>query len=185
MSEDNSILALHGDGFSWIRCEGKGTFVNSPRLKDWGEREIENGVSSLVIDLQECKGMDSTFMGTMAGLAMKLAKVPGGRLQVVEPGERNRKSLEGLGLGVLMDIDPETPAWSGNVSDIRSGLEPCRNLKGKVEQATHVLEAHQKLVEADGENLSKFGTVLDFLEAEVKAKESAANRQDAPEIPAE
>ncbi len=176
MSEDNPILALHGDGFSWIRCEGKGSFVNSPRLKDWGEREIGNGVSCLVLDLQECRGMDSTFMGTMAGLAMKLMKLPGGKLQVVEPGERNRKSLEGLGLGALMEIEPGDAVWSGKVDEIRSGLKPCREAKEKAGQATHVLDAHRKLVEADGKNLRKFGTVLDFLEAEVKAKESAGKK---------
>ena len=69
------------------------------------------GVSSIVVDLEECKGMDSTFMGTMAGLAMRLMKIPGGKLQVAAPSDRSRKSLEDLGLDVLMDIDPQESSW--------------------------------------------------------------------------
>ncbi len=172
MSADNSISACHESEFSWIRCEGKGSFLNSPQLKEWCEREIEDGATCVVVDLADCQGMDSTFMGTMAGLAMRLNKLPDGKLQVAEPGEKNRKSLEGLGLDVLMQIDPEDAEWRGEIDTIRSKLKPFKATQNKVARAPHVLEAHQKLCEADEKNTEKFSTVLDFLEAEVKAKES-------------
>lgn len=172
MSEENSISACHEDEFSWIRCEGKGSFLNSPTLKDWCEREIENGANCIVVDLQACKGMDSTFMGTMAGLAMKLMKLPEGKLQVADPGERTRKSLEDLGLDVLMQIDPADACWRSLSNDIRSRLATCEASQEKLSQGVHVLDAHKKLCEADARNTQKFGTVLDYLEAEVKAKES-------------
>ena len=142
-------------------------------MKDWCEQEIANGTTCLVIDLAGCKGMDSTFMGTMAGLAMRLMKLPEGKLQVAEPGDRNRKSLEDLGLDVLMQIDPVDAFWRSQISDVRAHLKPCETIQAKIDQAPHVLEAHKKLCEADEDNTRKFGTVLDFLEAEVKAKESA------------
>lgn len=176
MSANNSISAYHESEFSWIRCEGKGSFLNSPVLKEWCEDEISNGTTCLVIDLAACKGMDSTFMGTMAGLAMRLMKLPNGKLQIAEPGKKNQKSLEDLGLDVLMQIDPADGIWRGEISDIRKKLQPCTKVNGvdkKFGQAPHVLDAHKKLCEADERNTEKFGTVLDFLEAEVKAKESA------------
>ncbi len=142
-------------------------------LKDWCEREIKNGATCVVVDLEGCKGMDSTFMGTIAGLAMRLMKLPDGQLQVAEPGDRNRKSLEDLGLDVLMQIDPEEALWRSSIDDVRSKLKTCETMQEKIDQAPHVLEAHKKLCEADETNTQKFGTVLDFLEAEVKAKESA------------
>ena len=172
MSEDNAISACREDGFSWIRCEGKGSFLNSPMLKDWCEREIENGATCLVIDLQACKGMDSTFMGTMAGLAMRLMKLPEGRLEVADPSDRNRKSLEDLGLDVLMQIDPADAIWRELITDIRSRLVACKSSEDKIGQGEHVLDAHKKLCEADARNTQKFGTVLDYLEAEVKTKNS-------------
>ncbi|MBT8036853.1 MAG: hypothetical protein KJO21_04850 [Verrucomicrobiae bacterium] len=109
----------------------------------------------------------------MAGLAMRLMKLPKGKLQVAEPGQRNQKSLEDLGLDVLMQIDPADGIWRDEIDAIRGKLQPCvpNGMQEKAE-APHVLYAHKKLCEADERNTQKFGTVLDFLEAEVKAKES-------------
>ncbi len=172
MSEEYSISAYHNNEFSWIRCDGKGSFINSPVIKDWCEKELGAGATRIVIDLEECKGMDSTFMGTMAGLAMRLMKLPEGRLQIAGPSERSRKSLEDLGLDVLMDIDPQEASWRQSIEDIRANLVACRGSDEKVGQGVHVLDAHRKLCEADNRNTEKFGTVLDYLEAEVKAKQS-------------
>lgn len=173
MSVENLILTYRESEFSWIRCEGKGSFLNSPLLKKWADGEIDDGVSCVVVDLIACTGMDSTFMGTLAGLAMRLMKVPDGALQIAESGERNRSSLEGLGLDALMAIEPAEAVWRGKVDHVRSNLKPCDLSQGKAADAPQVLEAHKKLCEADDRNAEKFGTVLEFLEAEVNAKNNS------------
>ena len=171
MSAENLILIYRGSEFSWIRCEGKGSFLNSPVLKKWADGEIDQGVTRVVVDLNACTGMDSTFMGTLAGLAMRLMKLPDGNLLIAEPGDKNTKSLEGLGLDVLMQIDPVDAFWVGQIEEIRAKLKPYDAGSSKAPSASYVLEAHQKLCEVDERNTEKFGTVLDFLEAEVKAKQ--------------
>lgn len=133
---------------------------------------MKQGINHIVIDLSQCTGMDSTFMGTMAGIAMKLMKQSGGKLEVAKPGDKNRQSLEDLGLDVLMSIDPEDAEWQNQIEDIECKLSPCEVPTEKVNKATHVLDAHKKLCDADENNQRKFGTVLEFLEAEVKAKQS-------------
>lgn len=167
MSTNTLISACRetDQGFSWIRCEGKGSFLNSPVIKEWAEDEIDEGVSKLVVDLAECTGMDSTFMGTLAGLAMRLAKVEGGNLSIAEPGEKNRKSLEELGLTALLDIDPSNAPWREQVDDIRSHLETVEQNE-ETNNAAHCLEAHKKLCVADSANTEKFRTVIDFLQSE-------------------
>lgn len=170
VSTENSILTCRESEFSWIRCEGKGSFLNSPALKKWADGEIDSGVLELVVDLAACTGMDSTFMGTLAGMAMRLMKIPGGRLEIAQPGEKNRQSLEGLGLDALMSIDPTQATWLGRIEEVRAKLSPYQANKSQAASAPEVLEAHQLLCEADERNQEKFGTVLDFLEAEVKAK---------------
>jgi hypothetical protein len=112
-------------------------------------------------------------MGTMAGIAMKLAKLPNGQLDVANPGEKNCNSLEDLGLGVLMNIDPQDAEWKKQIPDIEKKLQPYAVVTEKPGTGSHVLDAHKKLCEADEKNTEKFGTVLEFLEAEVKAKESS------------
>jgi len=66
------------DGFVWIRIKGKGSFSTSPPLKGFIERSLESGETQFVIDLGDCPAMHSTFMGTLAGLAMRLSRTAGG-----------------------------------------------------------------------------------------------------------
>ena len=139
-------------------------------MKQWAEQSINNGISTIVVDLETCTGMDSTFMGTMAGIAMKLAKLNDASLQVTSASDKTRRSLEDLGLSMLIDIDPEEPIWKAQEESIRSSLKPCQT-SSSIDKTQHVLDAHKQLCEADDSNDEKFSTVLDVLEAEL------ANRQ--------
>lgn len=172
MTADSPILVGIFDGFSWIRFEGKGSFVNSPAIKAFGDARIAAGETCLVVDLSACTGMDSTFMGTLAGLAARLSAIEGGCLQIAEPGERNRRSLEDLGLDFLMQIDPPDAAWRGRVEDIRSGLSPARQpgSAGRLERTRHVLEAHQTLSGINDKNARSFSAVVTLLEDELAEK---------------
>ncbi len=168
------------DGFSWIRCEGKGSFLNSPSLKAFGVERIAAGERCLVVDLEACTGMDSTFMGTLAGLATRLSAQAGGVLQIADAGQRNRHSLEDLGLDFLIQIDPEEASWRSDIQAIRSHLT-CSNagaLHGNLHKAAHVLEAHQVLSETNEKNLRAFSTVVTLLESELEEKKKLA---EAPE----
>ncbi len=167
VSKKNQILVGKFDNFSWIRCEGKGSFSNSPQMKQWAEAQVTNGKTCLVIDLEECTGMDSTFMGTMAGIAMRMAKLPNGVLQVTGASDKSRHSLEDLGLSMLLEIEPADANWQQNISSIRQSLQICQD-SAKVDNTQHVFDAHKILCEADDANDEKFSTVLDVLEAELE-----------------
>jgi len=164
------ILVGTFERFSWIRCVGKGSFLTSPMMKSFGDERIANGERCLVVDLGACTGMDSTFMGTLAGLAARLSVIESGVLQIADAGERNRRSLEDLGLDFLIEIDPPAADWRGRVDEIRLNLSPCRSGTGQGAQARHVLEAHQVLSQANESNARKFATVVNLLEEELAEK---------------
>lgn len=165
------------DGFSWIRCEGKGSFLNSPVLKSFADQRLAAGERSLVVDLSACTGMDSTFMGTLAGIAARLSALDqGGTLQIAEPGDRNRRSLEDLGLDFLMDIDPPAAAWRGRVDSIRAALDaPPTSPLPRPQQTRHVLEAHQTLADLNPQNAREFEGVVQTLEREITQEKPARN----------
>jgi anti-anti-sigma regulatory factor len=167
-----SILVGTFDGFTWVRCEGKGTFVASPRMKQYCETRIADGETLLVIDLAACSGMDSTFMGTLAGLAVRLAKGRAGAIHVAEPGERNRASLEDLGLGALLQIDPAAAPWRDRLEEARGGLHPVGDAAALSDRqrAEQVLEAHRVLSATHEPNARKFAGVVQVLEAELAPK---------------
>jgi anti-anti-sigma regulatory factor len=150
--------------------------MNSPAVKAFGDLRIAAGDNLLVVDLGGCTGMDSTFMGTLAGMAARLSAADKGVLQIAEPGERNRRSLEDLGLDFLMEIDPPSAVWRGRVDAIRSGLSfpQVPGSLGQVQRARHVLEAHQNLSEVNEKNAEEFGSVVNMLENDLSAKEKLA-----------
>ena len=137
-------------------------------MKAFGDERIATGERCLVVDLSACTGMDSTFMGTLAGMAARLSVIEGGTLQIADAGERNRRSLEDLGLDFLLEIDPPAADWRGRIDEVRNSLKsPRGGVAAQGQQARHVLEAHQVLSQANESNARKFATVVNLLEAEL------------------
>lgn len=167
MSLEKAISFGTFDTFTWIRCEGKGSFLQSPALKECAEKRRELGESHFVIDLEACTGMDSTFMGLLAGLASRVSKVKGS-VQIASPGERNQRSLEDLGLDCLLEIAPADAEWVGKEEEIRSRLEPFQpnRLPDARERARHVLDSHRTLAATSDDNAKRFETVLQVMAKE-------------------
>jgi anti-sigma B factor antagonist len=171
VTPDQPIVVGVFPGFSWIRCEGKGSFANSPNVKSFGDERIAAGEKLLVVDLGACTGMDSTFMGTMAGLAARISSKSGGALHVADAGDKNRQSLEDLGLDFMMEIDPPAADWRGRLDEVRSELKPqCKQgALPSLDRARHVLEAHKTLSRLNEANASEFETVVKTLEEQIIA----------------
>lgn len=174
VTADHPITIGIFEGFSWIRCEGKGSFLNSPLMKAFGDERIAAGERVLVVDLAECAGMDSTFMGTLAGMAARLSAVEGGVLQIADAGERNCRSLEDLGLDFLMEINPQSAPWRTRIDEVRAELKPAQSAQSLLQKqrALHVLQAHEVLSGLNDRNAREFSNVVDTLREQVN---------DAPE----
>lgn len=146
----------------WVRVEGKGNFLNSGSLKEFAKEMVNRGYREFIIDLQNCAMMDSTFMGTMAGVALRLKELGHGHLHVVHCGNRSRELLTGLGLDQIFSIHSNgAVAPQCELKDKGAGDAAAENRKK--EQAETMLEAHEALCQAAPENLSRFKDVLDYL----------------------
>jgi len=141
-------------------------------MKAFGDERIAAGESRMVVDLGGCPSMDSTLPGTLAGMAARLSAPGGGVLQIADPGERNRRSLEDLGLDFLMEIDPPAAIWRGKVDAIRSELKPPQPADSldRIQRTLHVLEAHQTLTGVNDRNAREFSAVIDTLENELSTQ---------------
>lgn len=148
-----------------VRVEEKGTFQNAPGLKEFTKAMLERGIRAFQIDLGGCPSMDSTFMGTLTGIALRLRECGGGSLRVVNITERNLDSLRNLGLDALFEISSENPETMP--------VAPMQVQVDKEETTEIMLEAHQALVEAAPENITRFKDVLDFLRNDLKDSSSS------------
>jgi anti-anti-sigma factor len=150
----------------WIRVEGRGAFQNSPALKDFSRKQMDEGRRQFVVDLKNCTAMDSTFMGTLASLAIKLRDI-GGDLWVVNRNERNAELLAGLGIDALFSTAPLLTSHNGECTQVVNHTSD----KAVTREVMH--EAHAACVAVDPRNAEKFKDVLEHLKA--SAARDAAN----------
>jgi anti-anti-sigma regulatory factor len=159
-----------GDAF-WLFVDGKGDFQNAVQVKKACQSAFGQGRKHLVVDLQACLGMDSTFMGTLTSLAIKSKGVEGGSMCVLNADAKNQNLLVTLGLDQVLEVDVEGKSWQIERKRVLHSLALCREqaAAGKEEQSKHVLECHQQLAEINEENRLKFKDVIQFIEQEIHA----------------
>jgi anti-anti-sigma factor len=162
-SNDDLQAAIVGDKI-FIRVTGRGSFKVSSTLKKFIAQVIsQQHVSFVVIDLNECVGMDSTFMGVLAGLSGRL-KQSGQALELINLSEKNAGLLATLGVDQVIahfshSHGHEVPGQgvqSLSTADVT-----------KKELAETALQAHQNLVELSEENRPRFKRVIEYLQADV------------------
>jgi anti-sigma B factor antagonist len=153
--------------------EGKGSFLNSGNLKEFSREMLDRGYREFVVDLADCAMMDSTFMGTMASVALRLRELGHGHLHIVHCGNRSQQLLSGLGLDQIFDIHNDGASAPECEALEQATREPPASDSRKKEQAETMLEAHEALCEAAPGNIFRFKDVLDFLRQDLHHETSS------------
>ena len=146
-----------------VQINGKANYLNCNTFREFVEKMRADGKTQFVLDFTYCKGMDSTFLGILAGTALELKtlKRPGVFI-VCNLGERNHELICNLGLQNLLTVDDDLQE--------RDDIEFSELKKGEVSDARTVLAAHENLVKADAQNAAKFQDVISFLKNQVDQK---------------
>ena len=140
----------------WVRIEGRGTLQNSAGLKEFAAEMTRRGHRDFIVDLATCELMDSTFLGTLTGIALGLPD--GGKLTVIRANERNRGVMQNLGLDRIFAVLESTPvAAPGRLEDAETN--PPQTARREA-----IVQAHENLAAVNPENAIRFKDVLDFLQ---------------------
>jgi len=109
--------------------------------------------------------MDSTFMGTLAGISLRLRQVTGGSLDILNPGERNLQSLRELGLDHILSVDCNGSLWTRERQMLNEIVTEPVQASPADERARHatMTEAHEMLCQVNSENIPRFRDVLELL----------------------
>jgi anti-sigma B factor antagonist len=167
---DRLLVAVLKDS-AFIAVQGRGSFKISAAMKEFAAAAVAQGCRRLVLDMADCVGMDSTFMGVLAGLAARLKNPPGGRIVMVNLSLRTRGLLTTLGLDQVIEphMAGATPADLQPYVAHRGDLATLDTRdQGARATAETMLDAHEALVELSPENLPKFKDVLTFLREDLK-----------------
>ena len=160
--QTESIYFAHcADDVVAVKVVGRGSHTNSPALQMIADRFFsENERMRFIIDLAECQGMDSTFMGTLAGLTLRQKTAGTGLTIITHVTAQNRRSLDVLGLAHVLDVREDCANCEVPDSEFLEGRKPDLS---KVERTLHMIEAHERLVNIDTNNEVRFQGVLEFL----------------------
>jgi anti-anti-sigma factor len=176
----SKILVARSADLGFVKVVGRGSFQNSGCLKAFYQQLLKDGIRRFVVDLGACTYLDSTFLGILLGLGLKLKEAGDGRLNVLNASPRNLELLRNLGLDRLINIYGSEPApaqvgvreagksANGNGVNLNGMREeqleevPCP-VPTRAEAAPTILEAHETLMQFDPRNVPKFKDVVEFL----------------------
>jgi len=148
----------------YVRVHGLASMTNCLCVRDVLDRFIRSKRTFVVFDLGDCTGMDSTFMGVIAGVATQdLNDKPVG-VAIVNAPPRIVKLLESVGLTELVYVDPdpfETPEVQFHLLEEQATEE---------ERLQLIRTAHEHLIAISEENEKIFGPLLRAVEREMKQR---------------
>ena len=143
-----------------FRVIGLGNMRAAMGLMGFSEAMLEQGYSRFAFDLAECRGLDSTFMGAMVGLAADAAEHDGW-VSVVNASEPTTELLQIVGADKFIRMRGDLP-----MEPIETTCLPEVEL-GPHERLDLVRRAHECLVEIDRRNEERFGNFLRRLTSEL------------------
>jgi len=157
---DSIFFAVCAGDIVAVRVVGRGTHVNSPALQEVADRFLEsNAATRFIIDLAECPSMDSTFMGTLAGITLRQRNAQAGLTILLHTNEQNRRLLDVLGLSRVLEFREESNGCQA-VGEFLEGRQPQLS---KMDRTLHMIAAHERLVNVETENEVRFQGVLESL----------------------
>jgi len=150
-----------------VKIGGRACFAAGPSFKTLTDGLCERGQTQFLFDLTECQQIDSTLLGLLAGLAIRLAQTnaPGAdcAVKLLNANERITELLESVGVDHLFAVLSDIPLDETGLEAVRADAATGRQGLAKAS-----LEAHQTLMELHPGNVPKFKDVAQFLAEDLK-----------------
>jgi anti-sigma B factor antagonist len=155
---------------AFVKIPGRANFTSSVDFKTLVTELRAQGVDHYVLDLGECVTMDSTFLGVLAGIALR--HVDGKQrddaeklhLDLLNPNARIADLLDNLGVMNLFTITHQKNPCTAIFEPLNNNHpEPTRE-----EMSQTCLEAHQVLMKINPDNIPKFKDVTQFLAEDLR-----------------
>jgi anti-anti-sigma factor len=176
------ILISQNQGVYRIMVKGRATYESSPPIRNLAKSIGDETVRKVAVNLQECTGMDSTFMGVLAMLALETRK-KSVTLDIVNASASNRNLIQSLGLQKLFtfsdgEFQPSGAGETGLSAGVDRQWKPMESRADILETAETVLDAHDTLHDVDPANIPRFEKVIEFAKRDVCRLREKAKKSD-------
>jgi len=135
---------------------------NAPLLDALFQSEDHRDLHTICVDLAQCTGMDSTFMGLLVGTS-SIMKADSRRLVVVNPSELCAKLLDMLGVSEVLPVLAHCSAPEVTFIDLGEGAIAV----GTLQRMEVIRRAHHALSGVNAANQVKFAAFITALEADL------------------
>jgi anti-anti-sigma regulatory factor len=122
----------------------------------------EKEFNSVIIDLTETTGIDSTNLGLLAKIAKFMFENFDKRTTIISTNEEINEILISLGFDNIFILIDRPESFSGNLEELPYIKE------SEKEMAKIMLEAHTNLMELNAKNAEVFKDVVEILQKEIK-----------------
>lgn len=179
-----SLLVAVADHAVVVKVTGRANFTTSVTFKRLVNELCQRGYDNLSLDLSDCASMDSTFLGVLAGTALRLSNSHTGapkdphqsQLRLFNASPRVAELLDNLGIADLFRmIQCDLPVPGEQNLTAAAEVKPSRE-----ELSRACLEAHQLLMSINPQNVAKFKEVTQFLAEDLKRLGAAEADSPAP-----
>ena len=167
----SQILAATADNCTLVSVTGPATFKLAPAFKQASQAARLAGSTMIVVDMTNCRSMDSTFMGAIASLGFASKKPDNPQSVLINLAPSAAALLKGLGVDRIMRVYPAggLPAGMGDLSQLVNNLHPVEAIEpGARDMAALMYDAHETLTRVEPENLQRFKDVLAFLREDIQ-----------------
>lgn len=164
----NQILVHEEGSYALVRIVGRGSFKNSETLHDYGNTLLQtlHEDSHLLLDMKDCQGLDSTFMGMLASWTHALIKAGKPGPIMLDVQSNVAECITTLGLSHVIAWSPmgESPIpFRREVDACKKWQELESEEETNLDTAHHMFVAHEALVDLKKENRGRFKDVLNYL----------------------
>ncbi len=153
-----AVRATAEDGRLFISVSGAGSWQESQRVLQLCNEARDRGDSAVILDLEHCLRLDSTFYGVLHEIATSFDGQDRCNFEIQNVPHKILREFGELGLtAVLMHFRPEPLPLPASMRPIETTV-PARAEMGRL-----LLSAHEALVAADPKNADRFAAVLKLL----------------------
>lgn len=144
---------------AFVKVYNKASYLNCDPLRKFFEEQSKSGQKRFVVDFKNCSSMDSTFLGILVSVALKIRSLDnGGSMILLNLRGRNLETVCNLGIHQITEVSSE------EVNDLGQLEQLCQNSSGDTVSSETIYKAHKALMNLNDKNLKVFSDVVSFLE---------------------
>lgn len=164
MKENSQKIKVAQKGETvFIKICSSGTVDNSFQLKEFLRHLMAKGFKDFVLCLEDCPYMDSTFLGVIVGISLRLKENFGSKLKLTGINKYNLNLIKALEVIHLFDASPKKTSFTAK----RKTLEKKKDVS-ILQKAQHIKKAHYNLMKVSPVCQMQFIDIQELLSKEIK-----------------